>query len=78
MRVTSRGPFRLSFLTAINSLLACGKLSGGITLDDQPQGAFRQPIWWRENGRVCFLCSIMSRLRRVSVSINLRRAAAVR
>lgn len=42
MRVTSRGPFRLSFLTAINSLLACGKLSGGITLDDQPQGAFRQ------------------------------------
>lgn len=73
MRVTSRGPSHLSFLTAINSLLACGKLSGGITLPDLPQGGFRQLIWWRENGCVCFLCSI----RRVSVSINVRRAAAV-
>lgn len=38
MRVTSRGPSHPSFLTAINSLLACGKLRGGITLPDQPQG----------------------------------------
>lgn len=42
MRVTSRGPSHLSFLIAINSLLACGKFSGGITLADQPQGGFRQ------------------------------------
>lgn len=38
MPVTSRGPSQLSFLTAKNSLLACGKLSSGITLPDQPRG----------------------------------------